>query len=243
MKVHKPIVRPRAFLGGIDPSFYVRPGTCDVKAIEEVWKHANYVRPRLGFYPEPGQKWLDLGSNIGAFAVMAAKLGADVTCVEAEPTNASICRANLELNNVRATVVDAAIVPDSHPEDVVVLNVNSGPMALRRHSIVQWRKGTTPLEVRAYRIGDVVRDFRPTHLKINIEGVEIPILTAWTPPDFVRGLVFEWSFEANVDMAPFRLALDRLRSRFENVRMNKGMDLSRPVADFYPPNVHVFAWS
>ena len=58
---------------------------------------------RLGVYPKPGEKCLDLGASPGGWTWVLAGLGADVTSVDKAPLEASIA----SLPNVRTIVASA----------------------------------------------------------------------------------------------------------------------------------------
>jgi predicted RNA methylase len=73
--------------------WWIREGTSDYSSISEVAERRAYF---TGYFkPEPGEHWLDAGANIGAFAVVAAAAGAQVTSYEPAPDNAELARRNL----------------------------------------------------------------------------------------------------------------------------------------------------
>lgn len=93
-------------------SVYAREGTSDVGCLAEVIDRHVYSRRRSGFDVMPGESWLDLGANIGAFAVYAYLRGAaKVTCYEPEPGCFELLQRNtkslkgctFELNNCAVT--------------------------------------------------------------------------------------------------------------------------------------------
>ena len=220
--------------------FHVRPDTSDVKAIAEVVTKNAYLRH---FTVQPGERWLDAGSNVGAFAIVAARLGAsDVLAIEAEQHNASVVARNAVANAVgdRVKVVHAAVQPDSYPADTVVLWVNDAPLALRRHSTAKARRQSIPVNVPVVRISSACADVDGA--KLNIEGTEIPLLLEWTPPANLHKLVLEWSFDVDRSTATLAQALQRLRDRYPNVELSKRIDFDQPTFPYFPPNVYVHAW-
>lgn len=87
--------------------FEPRPGTTDSEVIGEVWRN-DYRVPKEGF----SGCVLDVGGNIGAFAVLAAKAGASqVVTVEPDPDNRERLKHHLVLNGVndRVTVLACAV--------------------------------------------------------------------------------------------------------------------------------------
>jgi FkbM family methyltransferase len=82
----------------------------DMQSLREVWIDEVY---RLPFEIAPGCL-VDLGANIGFSSVwLAHHYGCTViVAVEPSPENARLARLNLELNNIRAEVVEAAVGAD-----------------------------------------------------------------------------------------------------------------------------------
>ena len=75
-----------------------RPQTTDAKVVEEVIVGHAYQNKTAGLVIESDDVWLDLGGNIGTFALFALATGAKVVSVEPEPENASLLRDNLAAN-------------------------------------------------------------------------------------------------------------------------------------------------
>jgi FkbM family methyltransferase len=81
--------------------FEPRSGTTDEEVCHEVWRN-DYRIPPEGFR---GGTVLDIGGNIGAFAVLAAKAGAgQVVTVEPDPANRARLIRHLQRNGVEHTV-------------------------------------------------------------------------------------------------------------------------------------------
>ncbi|WP_162244515.1 FkbM family methyltransferase [Marmoricola sp. Leaf446] len=56
-----------------------------------------------------GDVFVDVGSNIGTYSVLAAEVGAYVISVEPDPVNVSRLRHNLELNNYQSEIWECAL--------------------------------------------------------------------------------------------------------------------------------------
>src|SRR5215467_16149261 len=62
----------------------------------------------------PGCTVLDVGANIGIYTLLAAKRGATVIAVEADPANARQLHHHLELNGLTASVTVIEIAASDH---------------------------------------------------------------------------------------------------------------------------------
>jgi FkbM family methyltransferase len=91
--------------GGVTLRYRLNRG--DMQSLREVWIDEAY---RLPFSVTP-KVLVDLGANIGLSSVwLAREYGCTtIVAVEPSPENARIARMNLELNNIRAEVVEAAV--------------------------------------------------------------------------------------------------------------------------------------
>lgn len=219
----------------------MRPGTSDEKAILEVWKNNSYQRK--GFKVLPGERWLDLGANVGAFSVYAALKGCQIVgAYEADEINAQLCQRNLAANGIVVTPIGpvhrAAIVHDDFEDDHVKFYVNYRPMALRRHSIYQPKKNYTEITVPAIRFGSLPLA-HVDGIKMNIEGVEIELLERVRDFGNVKKLVFEYSWDKDPSIARFQAIVARLRTHFRVVDWNKKLP-DAPEWVHYPPNIFVY---
>ena len=115
---------------------------------------------------DPGDHVLDVGANIGVFAVQAIALGAIVTCVEMDAYNCEVLNHNLRLNKYSATVHHAALGGARgeirYERDVDSTNAVAGANGSL----------TAPMKL----IDDFVSD-RLDLLKIDVEGYEYRILS------------------------------------------------------------------
>lgn len=85
-------------------ALWTRPGTTDEKVIPEVLRRCVYEKPRIGFFLESTDKWLDLGGNIGTFVLLCQVRGVvSVVSFEPEPENFRMLTRNVQKNFPRAT--------------------------------------------------------------------------------------------------------------------------------------------
>lgn len=168
----KPIT-VRAPRGGLTATFQLAEGHTDAIAVQEVWKTDDY---RLLTTEVRGKVVVDVGANVGAFSVLAAKLGAaKVFAFEPHPDNARALHANVTDNRVLPQVVvyqaavgvaGASLVLAGSGGGVHLVPEGDGPLTI----------GMTMEEVLAEAGGAV------DLLKIDCEGGEYAIFdgdTSW----------------------------------------------------------------
>ena len=148
-------------------------------------------RERFDFGVEEGDIVLDLGANVGIYALYALQEGASkVICVEPCPANLERLRVNLAayLGDGRAEIVEAAVTLEG-----------SGAVSMQengyRTRITEARGG---FEAATVAMQALLRDHRVTFCKMDIEGAELDILAS-TELDWAdcRRLTFEYTIPAN----------------------------------------------
>ena len=88
--------------------FYYRENTSDLKTFEEVI--GKDVYRKKGMTIQEGETWIDCGGNVGAFTLLAYKLGANVIVYEPDPNNCKMIELNLKLNNFNAVIHNVALL-------------------------------------------------------------------------------------------------------------------------------------
>lgn len=191
--------------------FWLREGTSDIKAITEVIERNAYQRPRKNFGIEKGERWLDLGGNIGAFAVLAAHLGASsVDSYEADPDSFEMLKKNIAENGLEKIITPHhyAVVADQQKK--AWLSVSEKNKNYWRNSIVKQWKGSRMVSVPCINFLELLDD--ELCVKMDIEGSEMPILEKF--PHRTKKLIFEWSFDIDADCDRFRRAMAHLSTLY-----------------------------
>lgn len=194
-------------------AFHVRENTTDEQAILECCKKQVY-RKKGKLEIEPTDIWLDLGANVGGFAVHAAKQGATVYAVEPEPENFSILQNNVELNHLLANVkcLQAACVAGQ--EKTLDLYVCNGEKNKYRHTLIPVRN-REKITVKCVNFDKLIRGV--TAVKMDIEGAEMDIFDATEDWHNVRKLAFEYHFDMDRSVANFRRRMKKLEKHFPHV--------------------------
>ncbi len=132
--------------------FLCRKGTSDLKTFEEVVKRNVYERG--DFKIKPKEHWIDLGGNVGAFAVLAISKGATIDIYEPDPFNCKMIERNLKINNMKAVIHQKAVVASDKKSMVMYVGNN---MQVWRNSLYKdW--GNEKFEVECIHHSQVLND-------------------------------------------------------------------------------------
>ena len=216
--------------------FVIRENTTDQKVIQEVIKRNVYERKKMNFFIKDSPVWLDLGGNIGTFTCLAASKGCTVITFEPEPDNFRLLNENIKTNNLSATVYQEGVVAgDSGSLDLYICK---GDYNKYRHTIHKVRgRQTITIQVRNFK--SILEEYKPTGVKIDIEGAEIEILESMKEwPNHVSHIVFEYSFDVDKSIPRFKKIIDSLSQQFE-VFYNK-FDETKEKWEFYPFAIIVY---
>ena len=193
--------------------FNVRENTTDEQAILECAKKQVY-RKKNKLDVEAGDVWLDLGANVGGFAVHAAALGATVYAVEPDQENFDILVSNAELNGLQDRIKclrAACIAGDDTHMDLYVCKTEKNKY---RHTLVPV-KGRQTVSVPCVKFDKLIKEV--TAVKMDIEGAEFDIFDATQNWYGVRKLAFEYHFDHDRSVANFLSRMERLKAHFAHV--------------------------
>ncbi len=200
---------------------YIRPDTTDIKVIKEVLQDNVYEKK---FKIDGTDNWLDLGGNIGTFALLALSRGAAVVTCEPEKENLHILSKNLNHNfpGGKWNIVPAAITVDT--KSSLDLYLCKGEYNKYRHTIFP-KRGRSTVKVQNVNIHKLLTDGAFNAIKMDIEGAEIPILEHLTEQDYVKygikKLVFEYSFDVDDSIPRFMSIIKKLSKVFSMVHYTK----------------------
>ena len=224
--------------------FETRPETTDQKVIVEVITKNSYERKKDKFFLKDAPIWLDLGGNIGTFTCQALHKGAQkVITFEPEQENFELLLKNVSKNNFTSNVipVQAGVVAKQGINELE-LYVCKGDYNKYRHTIFKIR-GRQSVSIPVKNFKEVLDEYKPNGVKIDIEGAEIEILESMKPsdwPDHVSHLVFEYSFDIDPSIQRFKNIIDNLKEHFGYVHHRK-MNWDQEKYTYYPPATLVFA--
>jgi FkbM family methyltransferase len=226
-------------------SVWVRPGTTDEKVVPEVLTRRVYEKPRLGFFIEPRDRWLDLGGNIGTFVLLCLVRGvASVSSYEPEPENFALMRRNVEENFPNAKNVRLVSRAVSVRKGTMPLYLCKGDYNKYRHTLCP-KRGRSVLPVGVEAVLGVLKKSRADCLKMDIEGAETGILEFLSASQYralgIRKLVFEYSFDVDKSIPRFMAIIRRLREYFPRVHYDKVKE-HELVYDYFPACTLVYCF-
>lgn len=189
---------------------YYRAGSSDERVINEVIVSRTYRRPTLNFDVEAGETWLDLGANIGTFAVYCQIRKATATCYEPDPDCFSILEKNVpifELWNTAVTNLQASTIP---------FWKGRAPTDHYRGTAFP-TKGLPSVGNLQNRYGDFLQSQSFDGVKMDIEGSEAGLLDDALFPKCEK-FVMEYHLSRDPSTANLERRLQFLHSRFKTVK-------------------------
>lgn len=223
------------------PVFY-RPGTSDERVLTEVVDKHCYRRSRIGFDVEQGETWLDLGANIGAFAVYCRTREARSIGFEPDPVCFEILRKNLS---------PAVWGYDGYIKSAIT-NYESTELQFWRgrrendhyRGTIVPTKSMLKSEVVSNVHGSCLVNFTFDGVKMDIEGSEGGLIDEWLMPKCNK-LVIEYHTSRDPSVVNLKRRLMMLRSKFDHVKYpeeyNRIINMGMDVKTFY--DRQIFCWN
>jgi len=145
-----------------------------VNILWEVFRDQVYEQ----FYsPKKGDTVIDIGANVGAFTVRAAKLVGDkgmVIAIEPEPRNLVLLQQNIKQNNLNNVKIVKKAIWDKPTKIRLYLSEFSGG-----HSIKENATAKNYIEVEADCLDNIISELELNHIdfiKLDVEGAELEAL-------------------------------------------------------------------
>lgn len=139
----------------------------------------------------PCDLFVDVGANVGSYTVLAAGVcGASVVAVEPVPSTFSQLLDNIRLNNLESLVT----------AENIGLAASSGRLRFSdrlgtmNHVLARGEQDTGGIDVPVRTLDGVLKDRRPTFVKIDVEGYEAEVLEGargTLQSDTLRAVVME----------------------------------------------------
>ena len=215
--------------------FWCRENTSDEKAFNEVV--IGDVYQKRGMKINEGEHWLDLGGNVGAFAIKAISEKATVDIYEPDPISCKMIEKNLKQNGFDANVYNVAVVGNN--DKTAKLSISKTHQYWRNSLVKNWKGGF--LDVECVNFNDIVK---PSHnVKMDIEGSEMEVLEKWNKDSTCLKLVFEWSFDMDDRIDRYREVVKKMEDKFNTVKADKINEKHKLwQSSWFPPCKNVYCY-
>jgi FkbM family methyltransferase len=118
---------------------------------------------------QPGDLFIDVGANVGLYAIIALECGAEVVAVEPDPASVQRLKRNLALNGYPASIIEAALA-----EEAGIRAFTVGLDSTNRLS--EGEPSPTTRTVLALTLDDILAGRSARGVKIDVEGAEWQVL-------------------------------------------------------------------
>lgn len=219
---------------------WYRPQTTDEKVIPEVLQKNVYQSRKYNFFLEPGDRWLDLGGNIGTFSLLCLNKGLNVVTYEPEPENFHLLLKNIETNFPKSKLFKCFPQAIGLTSAKMPLYICKGEYNKYRHTLCP-KRGRETIEVSVIPIAKIIQKYRINCIKIDIEGYEIELLEKIPLEDFegIKKLVYEYSFDIDKSIPRFLKIVEKLEKHFKHVSYDK-VKPNELEYNYFPPCVNVY---
>lgn len=197
-------------------------GTSDEHALREVLTEHCYSNHSIGFDVKEDEIWLDLGANIGAFAVYCDMKGAVADCYEPDRECFDVLMKNVSQDRCKFCLFNTAVTASTDTE--LQFFSSSNPDNRYRgtiHEVI----GYQPQEkVRNMYAGVLLDGIDFDGIKMDIEGSEFGIIDNWLLPKCNK-LVLEYHTSRDPSVDNLRRRVEVLKEHFENVLLTAAHEL------------------
>jgi FkbM family methyltransferase len=191
-------------------SAYYRPGTSDENALREVLIARTYRKASVGFDVAAGEHWLDLGANIGAFALYCQAKGATAECYEPMPDCYALLRRNAPKFKCYRTAISNLRAPE------VTFWTSRRASDHYRGTLIPRTKGGYPQTTVKNTHASRLQKQKFDGIKMDIEGAEFGIIDEWLLPKAKR-LVLEYHLSRDNSLANLARRVRILKQHYRHV--------------------------
>lgn len=193
--------------------------------VDSVFRGSEYTRRSVGLgglVLSKDDVVLDLGGNIGAFTCDIFDKVKKVITFEPEDVNFEFLSTNCSENKCSNVILHKKAVVGN---DDKVRDFYLGKAPYYYSFLVKHNRKRVPVE--CVNINDVMREYKPTKMKVDIEGSEWEVLTNCTDFGRVNQIIFEYNFDMNMDL---KTGFERFKILTEHLRKH-GFDVQEMERD------------
>tara|TARA_R100001509_G_scaffold75898_1_gene42498 strand:+ start:2477 stop:3184 length:708 start_codon:yes stop_codon:yes gene_type:complete len=194
--------------------FKIRKQKIDAFTCDEVFKTGYFKHLEI----KENDIIIDIGCNIGVFAVAAATKCQKIIAFEPDKENYNLALENLKLNNINNVVLFNKAV--SNYDGEIDLYLNSG-VCSDCHSTLKIR-GREVVKVKTVDINTIIKEYNPNKLKIDCEGEELVFMQAANMQN-IQNLAMEvhFTYSKRDKHKNYYKVLNNIQKYFNNIKYPK----------------------
>lgn len=196
---------------------HYRAGSSDERVLRQVINQHCYRKTSIGFDVEAGEQWLDLGANIGAFALYCRERGAVAECYEPDPDCFELLQKNVPEFRCYPYAVSASF-EESLPFFTSTAvrwgaQHTNHQRGCLQHTSGKFQKAGFLIR---NRHGSFLKELVVDGCKMDIEGSEGSLIDAKFLPQCQK-LVVEYHLSHDGSLENFRRRVNILQQQFDKV--------------------------
>lgn len=192
---------------------HYRPETSDERVIQEVIENRTYRKASIGFDVEQGEHWLDLGANIGAFALYCQSRGATAECFEPDAACYELLRKNVPSFTCHQVAITAS------NEETLPFHINTAARWGKQYT--NYLRGCVKPGSQKFQLvgqivnrhGEFLRGLEVDGCKMDIEGSEGGLIDSGFIPQ-CKKFVVEYHLSHDPSAENLKRRLEYLGDRF-----------------------------
>ena len=194
--------------------FKIRKDKIDAFTVDEVFKCGYFKNLKLN----KNDIVLDVGMNIGVFAIAASKLCKKVIAYEPDVINFNLAKENLRLNNISNVEIHNKAVGKDDGE--LKLYINSG-VCTDCHSTLEI-KGRKFVTIQSESLNNIMKKYKPNKLKIDCEGEELNFM-ADAKLENITSIAMEvhFAYSYRDKHLKYNYLLENIKKHFYNIKNPK----------------------
>lgn len=165
----------------------------EIHIVQAVFKSNEYINKGLKLSPK--DIVFDLGGNIGCFSCEIFDRVKKVIAFEPEDVNFGFLERNIKRNKAKNVEAHKSAVVGNSDEK---RNLYLGKVPYYYSFLVT--NNRKPVQVQCININDLIKEYNPTKMKIDIEGSELEVMLGIKDFRNVNQIIFEYNFDMNHDL-------------------------------------------
>lgn len=189
-------------------NLYIRPNTLDDYVVKEV-----YGKEYDCLNLTKNDKVMDIGANIGAFAVRYAEMVECIFSYEPDKENFDLLNENIELNVIdNIHCFNLALVGNNDEVRDFFINTDKNK---GKHSLFP-KRGRDKIQVKCSNINEHIEFCEANKIKMDVEGAELELITSIIHWSKIDAIVLEFHHNL-LTLDEHKIVVDILKQNFNEV--------------------------